>query len=104
MRTTITIDDTLYEQALQMAGPNIEKAELIREAMKTYVRVGAANRLSALGGKSPDMQDAPRLRGATQICDCILSVLGFGMASSVENYFNSNLTAIVRLLSALVLD
>ncbi|MEJ2633231.1 MAG: type II toxin-antitoxin system VapB family antitoxin [Acidihalobacter sp.] len=62
MRTTVTIDDALYQKALEMAGPNVDKAEIFREAMKTYVRVQAAKRLSALGGAAPDMQDIPRWR------------------------------------------
>ena len=68
MRTTVTIEDTLYEKALEMAGPDIDKAELFREAFKTFVRVQAAKRLAALGGKAPDMQDISRHReepGAT---------------------------------------
>lgn len=51
MRTTVTIDDALYEQALNLADPGMEKpSDLFREAMKTYVRVQAARRLAALGG------------------------------------------------------
>lgn len=60
MRTTVTIDDTLYEQALQMADPAMDKAEIFREAMKVFVRVQAAKRLAALGGARPDMPDVPR--------------------------------------------
>lgn len=63
MRTTVTIDDALYDKALEMADPNMDKSELFREAMKTFVRVQAAKRLAALGGAAPDMQDIPR-RGA----------------------------------------
>lgn len=62
MRTTVTIDDALYEKAVEMAGPGMDKAELIREAVKTFVRVKAAQRLAALGGKSPDMPEIPRRR------------------------------------------
>lgn len=62
MRTTITIDDTLYQQALEMADPGIAKSEIFREAMKTYVRVQAAKRLAALGAAAPAMQDVPRRR------------------------------------------
>jgi len=62
MRTTITIDDTLYEQALEMAGPDIAKSEIFREAMKTFVWVQAAKRLAALGAAAPDMTDVPRRR------------------------------------------
>ncbi|MBB6562981.1 Arc/MetJ family transcription regulator [Acidovorax soli] len=60
MRTTITIDDALYEEALEVAEPGMDKAELIREAMKTFVRVQAAKRLASLGGAAPDMADIPR--------------------------------------------
>ena len=62
MRTTITIDDELYNEALAYAAPDIEKSELIREAVKTYVRVQASKRLAALGGKAPKMTDIPRNR------------------------------------------
>lgn len=60
MRTTVTIDDELYAQALKMADPDMDKSELFREAIKTFVRVQAAKRLSALGGCYPDMQDVSR--------------------------------------------
>ncbi|NOV22374.1 type II toxin-antitoxin system VapB family antitoxin [Cupriavidus necator] len=60
MRTTVTIDDALYEQALEMADPGMDKSDLFREAIKTFVRVQAAKRLAALGGAVPDMQDVPR--------------------------------------------
>lgn len=62
MRTTVTIDDALYEQALEMADPNMDKSDLFREAIKTFVRVQAAKRLAALGGSAPDMQEVPRRR------------------------------------------
>ena len=55
MRTTITIDDELFQQALALSEPQMDKAELFREAIKTYIRVQAARRLAALGGASPDM-------------------------------------------------
>lgn len=50
MRIPVTIDDALFERALQVAEPGIEKSDLIREAVKTYVRVQSAKRLAALGG------------------------------------------------------
>lgn len=59
MRITLTIDDQLYQQALAMADPGVGKADLFREAMRTYVRVQAAKRLASLGGAAPDMQDIP---------------------------------------------
>lgn len=62
MRTTVTIEDTLYEQALNMADPDMDKADLFREAIRTFVRVQAAKRLAALGGSEPGMSDVPRRR------------------------------------------
>ncbi len=64
MRTTVTIEDTLYEQALNMADPDMDKADLFREAIRTFVRVQAAKRLAALGGSEPDMANVPRRRQA----------------------------------------
>ncbi|WP_261641547.1 type II toxin-antitoxin system VapB family antitoxin [Erwinia mallotivora] len=60
MRTTVTIDDALYAQALEMAGPDMDKADIFREAIKTFVRVQSAKRLASLGGSVPDMQEIPR--------------------------------------------
>lgn len=65
MRTTVTIDDTLYEKALEVADPAMDKSEIFREAMKTFVRVQAAKRLAALGGNAPTMKDIPRRPTAT---------------------------------------
>jgi len=60
----VTIDDELYRRALEVADPGIDKAELFREAMKVFVRVQAAKRLAALGGKAPRMKAVPRRRPA----------------------------------------
>ncbi|GHU06233.1 DUF2191 domain-containing protein [Betaproteobacteria bacterium] len=62
MRTTVTIDDALYEKALEMADSGMDKADIFREAVKTFVRVQAAKRLAALGGTMPGIQDVPRRR------------------------------------------
>ena len=62
MRTTVTIDDDLYEKALSVADPGMDKADLFREAIKTFVRVQAAKRLAALGSTAPKMADIPRQR------------------------------------------
>jgi hypothetical protein len=42
----------------------MDKADLFREAMKVFVRVQAAKRLSALGGRVPKMKMIPRRRPA----------------------------------------
>lgn len=60
MRTTVTIDDELYIKALEVADPGIDKSEIFREAMKTYVRIQSAKRLAALGGTAPQMKNIPR--------------------------------------------
>ena len=65
MRITVTIDDALYEKALEMADPDMDKADIFREAIKTFVRVQAAKRLVALGGAMPDMPDVSRRRFAS---------------------------------------
>ena len=64
MRTTVTIDDDLYEKALEVADPAMDKADLFREAIKTFVRVQAAKRLAALGAAMPEMPDVPRRQAA----------------------------------------
>lgn len=66
MRTTLTIDDALYERALEVADPTMDKADLFREAVKTFVRVQSAKRLAALGGSQPDMLEIPRRRDDTE--------------------------------------
>jgi Arc/MetJ family transcription regulator len=60
VRTTVTIDDDLYQRALEVADPEMDKADVFREAMKVFVRVQAGKRLSALGGKAPRMKPIPR--------------------------------------------
>ncbi len=62
MRTTVTIDDDLYESAVAAADPGMDKGDLVREAMKVFVRVQAGKRLAALGGRAPAMKDVPRRR------------------------------------------
>lgn len=60
MRTTVTIDDALYMQALELADTSMDKSDLFREAIKTFIRVQSAKRLAALGGSTPEMSDIPR--------------------------------------------
>ncbi len=64
MRTTVTIDDELYQRALDVADPGMGKGDLFREAVKVFVRVQAGKRLAALGGKAPLMKDISRRRPA----------------------------------------
>jgi Arc/MetJ family transcription regulator len=62
MRTTITIDDELFRKAVEVADPGMDKAEIVREAMRVFVRIQSGKRLAALGGAVPRMQDIPRRR------------------------------------------
>jgi hypothetical protein len=62
MRTTVSIDDVLYERALEVADPAMDKADLFREAIKTFVRVQSAKRLACLGASKPEMSAIPRRR------------------------------------------
>ena len=62
MRTTVSIDDELYQKALDVSDPGMDKADLFREAMKVFVRVQAGKRLAALGGKARRMKAIPRRR------------------------------------------
>jgi hypothetical protein len=50
LRIRVTLDDALYEKALEMADPEMDKADLFREAVETFVRVQTAKRLAALEG------------------------------------------------------
>jgi Arc/MetJ family transcription regulator len=60
VKTTVTIDDALFQKALELAGPNIDKENIVQEALKTFVRVEAGKRLAALGSSNPTMADVPR--------------------------------------------
>jgi hypothetical protein len=62
MRITVTIDDALYEKALELADPDMDKSDIFRGAIKTFVRVQASKRLAGLGGLAPDMPDVARRR------------------------------------------
>ena len=62
MRTTVTIDDELYAQALALADPGLEKSELFRECVRAFVQRQTARRLAAFGGRAPDVELVPRRR------------------------------------------
>ncbi len=61
VRTTVTLDDDLVEEAARATG--IEgRAELLREGLKVLIEREAYRRLMALGGSMPDLRAAPRRR------------------------------------------
>jgi Arc/MetJ family transcription regulator len=59
MKITVTIDDVLYADVLRVAELD-EPSRLFEEALKTYLRVKAAQRLAGMGGTAPDMPNIPR--------------------------------------------
>ena len=62
MRTTLTIDDELFDKALSLAEPGTERSELFKQCFKAFIQWLAARRLAALGGQAADITLAPRLR------------------------------------------
>ena len=59
MRTTITINDDLYNAAVAVAGQQ-KPSQVIASALKAYVAQESAQRLIALQGTAPDFYVPPR--------------------------------------------
>lgn len=59
MRTTVTLDDTIFKRAQELTGIK-ETSELLRHALKKLVEREAARRLALLGGSQPDLEYIPR--------------------------------------------
>jgi Arc/MetJ family transcription regulator len=62
MRTTVTLDDELLEQARAITGTT-ENSALINQALRDVVAADAARRLIALGGTMPDLVVPDDTRG-----------------------------------------
>jgi hypothetical protein len=62
VRTTVTVDDELVEQALALADPGMPRAALYREALQAFIRQQSVRRLADLVGAAPEMVDVPRRR------------------------------------------
>jgi len=60
MKVSIKIDDELYAQALELANPGMNEADILHEALKTFIRVQADKRLSELDGAAPDKASIQR--------------------------------------------
>jgi Arc/MetJ family transcription regulator len=65
MRTTLTIDDELLQEAERITGVK-ERVALVREAFRALIERESARRLAALGGSEPDIQTTPRRRSTTE--------------------------------------
>lgn len=61
MRATVSIDDNLLKTAHEYTGLT-ERAELIREALRSLIAREAGRRLLALAGTAPDIEDIRRTR------------------------------------------
>lgn len=61
MRTTVTLDDRLLDQASQLTGVR-ERGVLLREALTALIERESARRLARLGGTEPEIEAAPRRR------------------------------------------
>jgi Arc/MetJ family transcription regulator len=61
MRTTISLDDELLENAKRYTGID-ETAAVVRKALKTLIELEASRRLARLGGTMPDLKPIPRRR------------------------------------------
>lgn len=59
MRTTIKLDDALFEKASKLTGLN-EKTALVREGLKALIERESARRLARLGGTEPQLNGVPR--------------------------------------------
>lgn len=59
MRTTINIDDQLYEEAARLTGMT-EKTALVRESLRALIERESARRLAKLGGSEPQLKPIPR--------------------------------------------
>ena len=61
MRTTVTLDDELIEQAQRVTGVT-ERAALLRAGLLALIERESARRLARLGGSEPQLEDVSRRR------------------------------------------
>ncbi len=61
MRTTVNIDDDLFEDAKWLTGIE-SKSALVRAAFQSLVECESARRLARLAGTQPQLKPVPRRR------------------------------------------
>jgi Arc/MetJ family transcription regulator len=61
MRTTITIDDELFNDAVELTGIT-KKSALFKRALEQLIHHEASQQLAKLGGTMPDLKPIPRRR------------------------------------------
>ena len=59
MRTTLNIDDSIYEKASKLTGIR-EKTQLLHEGLKILIERESSKRLAKLGGSSPKVEQVRR--------------------------------------------
>ena len=64
MRTTLEIDDEVFEAAERMADRRMTKRELVEEALRAYVALQASRALAERGGTAPEARAGQRRRTA----------------------------------------
>lgn len=63
MRTTVTLDENLLNQAQLLSGVQ-ERSALLKEALNALIQRESARRLARLGGSEPQLEAIPRRREA----------------------------------------
>ena len=61
MRTTLSIDDELLDEARRLTGID-GRAALVREGLRALVERESARRLATLGGSEPGLRSVSRMR------------------------------------------
>jgi len=61
MRTTVTLDDELIEEAQRVTGVT-ERAALLRAGLLALIERESARRLARLGGSEPQVEEVARRR------------------------------------------
>jgi Arc/MetJ family transcription regulator len=61
MRTTVTLDDNLLEEAQRLTGLT-QRKDLIQEGLKALIARESARRLARLGGSEPQVEPIQRRR------------------------------------------
>lgn len=61
MRTTLNIDDSLFNKASKLTGIN-KKTYLVERALQALIALESSKRLAKLGGTEKDISAIPRRR------------------------------------------
>lgn len=63
MRTTVNLDDDLFDQAQRLLGVT-ERSIVLREALQALIQRESAQRLALLGGTQKQLKNVVRRRAA----------------------------------------